>query len=303
MSNSENNNTESAIHAGIVSASVRDRTMTVEMNGVTIPVILDVNGGVIPPETLMNIADKVNPPRGGRYALQTLASLSDWLQRFANRTTSVFIKKPTLNANGLASTAGQVHAVADDLAEEGGTRRALTAAVPLELSKTLATWAACRDYTIEQFTDLVESQLEDLASAELITASRNLSFSSAKVWKRTVDEQGNTRLTSEDTTDKTKMPREIKVRCATFEGDGPEVDHVARVQLRVKNGAPLFTIQFVDLAKMVAVRCAQIKETLELVMVQLPFVADPAKTDAENLANRVTAHHGTSVAVYMGSLT
>lgn len=243
--------TGAAVLAGRQSANIDERTSILQVaNGLSIPVMLDMHGSPAVFRGVIDEIERLAPPRRRTFVAHEVDSLIAWTKRYCTADTVVYVNRKA------------VEVVIDDVPASGlrgGSPRAHRGVLHLGLHPRLIVWlAACdRDLTVEQFSDVVEANIDDIADAAIPSMIRNLEIAEGTTWRRTVDAQGRIKLASESTQGGTPVPRSFKVAVPIWSIDTDDSDAepiVFRLALKVSKGSATFRLTAHNLDELVGVR-------------------------------------------------
>lgn len=280
------NKIATAASLGALAVTADARTIfvpaTYEGTEVLIPVAFNAHGEPIVLTEVLKLAElahgRAHPRRGGEYTFTAVASLLAWATRFAGPLSAAFLSAPTATL-----TAGEVEIIIDELDAKStdGAARALSATLKLRLSDRLAFWLrhVNKQFNAEQFQDFVTRAADELTTADVVTMINNLEIKSEALWKRTVDENGRTKLQIEDQSGPaTRIPSTFAFAVPVFDFDDEANGQTfnARLVLKLEKGRPFFTFEVVDFASKMAEVMAALAAQVATVVPQTYMGSPPS---------------------------
>lgn len=246
--------TDAAIEAGARVTNLAGRVAEASYLGTAIPLAIDGNGNVRLLKEAVELHERLHPPRSGAFTAGNVAALGEWILRYRTKDTLVYV------------SAGGVRAVIDDTpaapAADGGpaigARKSLVGELKLRQHVRLQAWlgASNKPLSVDDLAELVEANVDDLATADLVTFVRNMELAEATSWKRTVDEKGRVKLTAESAQSGTPVPRSFVIRVPYFEFDAEPTALKFRLVLTMSKGQVSFKISCADIEEVRTMRLA-----------------------------------------------
>jgi hypothetical protein len=257
-----NNNTgrteaDAAIEAGSKITTLTGRVAEMSYLGTPIPLMINAHGGVQLLKEAVELHERLHPPRAGAFTAGNVSALADWILRYRTKDTLVYV------------SASGVRAVIDDTpafeaapgapptdASLRGARKAMVGQLHLRQHVRLQAWlgASNKPLSVDELAELVEANVDDLATADLVTFVRNMELAEATSWKRSVDAQGRVKLTAESAQSGTPVPRAFVIRVPYFEFDAEPTALKFRLVLTMSKGQVSFKISCADIEEVRSIR-------------------------------------------------
>lgn len=250
MSNSEQNQIESAIAAGALAATLDERIGEVahpELETVRIPVAVNSEGDVVPLHDVIKELDERLPwprRRAGHTRLTDAESLIAFVKRWGDANTVIYA-----NTNAMAFAVVMNDAPAGPT---GAAWRDHRADYACPRSPEWVAWTSldAKALTQTQFADFLEERLADLVAADgfprpmdMLAVARALNIKTKGTFQREMNPTNGDYLfvhKSETTEDSTQIPRAFLLAVPVFEG-GPRYQIEARVRFVINEGRPAFS--------------------------------------------------------------
>lgn len=250
MSESTENQIESAVKAGVRSASLDERVGEAthpDLESVKVPVAVDADGNVRVSTAIVEALDSRMPwprRRTGRTQLTDAVSFVAFVKRWGDANAVIYANTDAM----------QFVAVMNETpaGPSGQAWRDHRASYSCPRDPAWVAWTALDGKALSQtqFADFLEERLADLVAADgfprpmdMLAVARALNIKTKGTFQREMNPTNGDYLfvhKSETTEDSTQIPRAFLLAVPVFEG-GPRYQIEARVRFVINEGRPAFS--------------------------------------------------------------